>query len=135
MNLKDLINKKTITKLKIEYNEDTANIYVRPLVAGDKNELLKDISAIVSLKQKVDKAMESGVDFEPTGDDMAVTSTQRTRQAYFVMCTKDGKREYPSYQAMMNTIPADLMDVICEAIEKHLNKEAPHESADEIEKN
>ena len=147
MNLQELIKKSAITKLTIEVNGNKCDIFVRPLMAGGKTELLKDVTKLLQLKKKIDlvkeaqdkakeKAKKGGKvkeikDYEPTGEEIAESAEYKMKQAFHVLCTQDGIREYPSYREMVNNVPNEVMDAICEAIDKHLLPE----DSEAIEKN
>jgi hypothetical protein len=131
MNLQELIKKSTVTKLAIEVNGNKGDIFVRPLMAGAKTELLKEVTVLLELKDKVDKAKKKNKQYHPTGEEIAQSSEYKMKQAYHLLCTSDGIAEYPSYREMVNNVPNEVMDAICEAIDNHL---VPEDSG-EIEKN
>ena len=148
MNLQELIKKSTVTKLAIEVNGNKGDIFVRPLMAGAKTELLKEVTKLLQLKKKVDDvkkqqddakktAKKSGKkikeieDYQPTGDEIAESAEYKMKQAFHLICKHDGSPEYTSYNVMVNNVPNEIMDAICEAIDKHLVPE----DAEVIEKN
>jgi hypothetical protein len=131
MNLQDLIKKSSVTKLSIEVDGNKGDIYVRPLMAGGKTELLIDVTGLLQLKKKIDDAKEKGEEYEPTGEEIAKSAEYKMKQAFQLLCEHDGTASYPSYKEMVRNVPNNIMDAICEAIDAHLVPE----SAEEIEKN
>jgi len=148
MNLQELIKKSTVTKLTINVNGNEGDIFVRPLMAGDKIELLKTVTKLLQLKTKIDKvkeAQEKAIeiskktgkklkiidDYQPSGDEIADSSEYKMIQAFYLVCKENGQREYTTYKEMSNSVPNEIMDAICAAIDEHLIPE----DVDEIEGN
>ena len=127
MKISEYINKKTVSEIKFNFNDTDFEIFVKPLMAGSKNEMMSDVGVLININKKVTKAKKDKEEYELTAEEILASTRYRQKQAFHLMCDEKGKSEYESYEDMTSSIPADLLDEICVQIEKHL---APEKSED-----
>ena len=131
MSLKNLINKTELTKIKIEYLGNTDYVYIKPIMAGDKASLNVAAMSLLNIKKKLDESSENDTELNLSDAEINKSASYRTRQLYFALCDKNGKREFNSYDQFMLNTPDGLVQILCEAVESH----AVEETEEEVEKN
>ena len=123
MNLTDYINKKTVNKISFDFNDEKMDIWVKPLMADGKNDMLNSAGSLMNISKKAVKAKEDGIDSDLTPQEIKDLTTYRQKQTFYLLCDKTGKRLFPNYSVMLETLEASLLDEICAQIETYLTPE------------
>ena len=120
MNILDYINNKKVDSLIFDFDDDTVEIHVKPLSAAGKNDMMNDSDSLMNIHKKSKKAKDDGEDYTMTADEIKKMTVYRQKQAFYTWCDEKGKSFFKSYQDMIETVGASLLEEVCNQLDKAL---------------